>query len=411
MNVNEFYSQFNSSDVELVKSYLQKRYVKKKSSKKFGIVYDILHQCDLNCIGCGTNAVYIGQTRLDDVQPSFQQIRYVLYKVKTYVDSINVPVFVNIGGGEPFLRKDILDILKSASELFGEDGVGVDTNGTLDCSYELINQAMKYSSYVGISVNGLEDYHNWWAGNNRINPFQRSMDTIKKLCDSGDYQREKLEVTSVATNRNLGDIPKLIEMLSDIGVKNYSIHRAMPVGRMSRRKELLPTAKEYFELLVSVIKAADKTGMDVHIHHSIESIHETLMLGLSTYEEDKVGNPDIGSSIGIEPEGRLVFDPWCTSGMWTLLSSGCIYDNNLKFEELLTDKGSVFDISKTYTAPHLRCNGCQMPCSGGSRIVSAANSLLDVTEKDVQLSDLLSAMIAMDPACPFYKEEEDDEEF
>ena len=52
-----------------------------------------------------------------------------------------------------------------------------------------------------------------------------------------------------------------------------------------------------------------------------------------------------------------------------------------------------------------------MPCSGGSRIVSAANSLLDVTEKDVQLSDLLSAMIAMDPACPFYKEEEDDEEF
>ena len=411
MNVNEFYSQFNSSDVELVKSYLQKRYVKKKSSKKFGIVYDILHQCDLNCIGCGTNAVYIGQTRLDDVQPSFQQIRYVLYKVKTYVDSINVPVFVNIGGGEPFFRKDILDILKSASELFGEDGVGVDTNGTLDCSYELINQAMKYSSYVGISVNGLEDYHNWWAGNKRINPFQRSMDTIKKLCDSGDYQREKLEVTSVATNRNLGDIPKLIEMLSDIGVKNYSIHRAMPVGRMSRRKELLPTAKEYFELLVSVIKAADKTGMDVHIHHSIESIHETLMLGLSTYEEDKVGNPDIGSSIGIEPEGRLVFDPWCTSGMWTLLSSGCIYDNNLKFEELLTDKGSVFDISKTYTAPHLRCNGCQMPCSGGSRIVSAANSLLDVTEKDVQLSDLLSAMIAMDPACPFYKEEEDDEEF
>ena len=411
MNVNEFYSQFNSSDVELVKSYLQKRYVKKKSSKKFGIVYDILHQCDLNCIGCGTNAVYIGQTRLDDVQPSFQQIRYVLYKVKTYVDSINVPVFVNIGGGEPFLRKDILDILKNASELFGEDGVGVDTNGTLDCSYELINQAMKYSSYVGISVNGLEDYHNWWAGNKRINPFQRSMDTIKKLCDSGDYQREKLEVTSVATNRNLGDIPKLIEMLSDIGVKNYSIHRAMPVGRMSRRKELLPTAKEYFELLVSVIKAADKTGMDVHIHHSIESIHETLMLGLSTYEEDKVGNPDIGSSIGIEPEGRLVFDPWCTSGMWTLLSSGCIYDNNLKFEELLTDKGSVFDISKTYTAPHLRCNGCQMPCSGGSRIVSAANSLLDVTEKDVQLSDLLSAMIAMDPACPFYKEEEDDEEF
>lgn len=69
MNTNEFYSQFENSDIELVKNYLQKRYIKKNSSKKFGIVYDILHQCDLNCIGCGTNAVYSGSMRLENVQP------------------------------------------------------------------------------------------------------------------------------------------------------------------------------------------------------------------------------------------------------------------------------------------------------------------------------------------------------
>ena len=381
MKINEFYKQFSDSDVKLVKDYLEKRYVRKKSSKKFGIVYDILHQCDLNCIGCGTNATYTGSKRLDEVQPSFQQIQYVFSKIKDYATSIDAPVFINIGGGEPFLRKDIIDILKSASKFFGVNGVGVDTNGTLDSSYELISQAMDYSSYVGISVNGLEEYHNWWAGNRRINPFQRSMSTIRKLCDAGDDMREKLEVTSVATNKNLNDIPQLIEMLADMGVKNYSIHRAMPVGRMGRHKEMLPTAKDYFELLINVIKTANRTGMDVHIHHSIESIHETLLLGLSTYEDDKVGNPDMGSSIGIEPEGRLVFDPWCTSGMWTLLSSGCIYDNAVRFENLLTDEGSVFDISKTYTAPHLRCNGCTMPCSGGSRIVAAAGSLLNITKK------------------------------
>lgn len=412
MNANEFYSQFSNRDIELVKSYLKKRYIKKKNSKKLGIVYDILHQCDLNCIGCGTNAIYSGAMRLENVQPSYEQIKYAFSKIKAYAESKQIPVFLNIGGGEPFLRQDIIEILKSAAEFFGVNGVGVDTNGTLEPSFDLIKEAMDYTSYVGISVNGLEDYHNWWAGNKRINPFKRSMDTIKKICELGDYYREKLEVTSVATNKNLDDIPKLIDMLAELGVKNYSIHRAMPVGRMSRHKELLPTAKQYFELLINIIKAAERTGIDVHIHHSIESIHETLMLGLSTYEEDRVGNPDMGSSIGIEPEGRLVFDPWCTSGMWTLLSSGCIYDNDLKFEELLTDKGSVFDISKTYTAPHLRCNGCQMPCSGGSRIVSASSSLLDISEKDAQLTDLLSAMMATDPACPLYTvEDEDDEEF
>lgn len=412
MDIENFYSQFSKDDVELVKEYLKKRYVKVSSTKKFGIVYDLLHQCDLNCVGCGTNAKYTGPNRLDIEQPSLAQISYVFDKIKQYSDKINAPVFINIGGGEPFLRKDILSILSQASKLFGSEGVGVDTNGTLDQSFDLISEAMKYVSYIGISINGLEEYHNWWAGNRRINAYQRSINTVAKLCKVSEEFRDKLEVTSVATNKNLTDLPQLIDVLSDIGVKNYSIHRAMPVGRMARHGELLPSAKDYFQLLIDIIKCTQKNGMDVHLHHSIESIHETLLLGLNTYEEDKVGNPDMGSSIGIEPEGRLVFDPWCTSGMWTLLSSGCIYDNDLKFEDLLTENGSVFDLSKTYTAPQLRCNGCKKTCSGGSRIVAAASNLLELNEDEAQLTDLLSAMVAVDPACPMFSEEmDDDEEF
>lgn len=411
MLATDFYSQFSSNDIELVKKYLSNRYGKKKSSNTFGVVYDILHQCDIACVGCGTNAIYHGQDRIFPMEPSLEQIEIVFQKIKDYAKYANVPVFVNIGGGEPFLRKDIISILKSASKMFGASGVGVDTNGTLDEAYALICEAMNYCSYVGISVNGLENYHNWWAGNQKINPFRRSMNTIKMLCDSSHDICDKLEVTSVATNRNLGDIPQLIRILADMGVKKYSIHRAMPVGRMSRHSELLPTSKDYFNLLIDVIKVSKETGIDVHIHHSIESIHETLLLGLSTYAEDKVGNPDMGSSVGIEPEGHLVFDPWCTSGMWKLLSSGCIYDENMQFVDLLTDKGSVFDISKTYTAPHLRCHGCKFPCSGGSRIVAAANSLIGVNEEAAQLSSLLSAMMAVDPACPLYSEEDEDDEF
>lgn len=156
---------------------------------------------------------------IENVQPSYEQIQYVFSKIKEYSESKQIPVFINIGGGEPFLRQDIIEILKSAAESFGVNGVGVDTNGTLDSSYNLIKEAMSYASYVGISVNGLEDYHNWWAGNKHINPFKRSVDTIKRLCDLGDYHREKLEVTSVATNKNLDDIPKLIDMLVELGVK------------------------------------------------------------------------------------------------------------------------------------------------------------------------------------------------
>lgn len=407
----EFYGQFAEDDVAMVREYLQGRHVSKHKSMIFGVVYDILHQCDLACVGCGTNALYHGSERIDVEEPSLGQVLRVFDKVKEYADSEGLSVFVNIGGGEPFLRNDIIEVLKGASEHFGVEGVGVDTNGTLDDAASLILEAMDYCSYVGISVNGLEEYHNWWSGTRKISAYQRTMATLEQLCTASDDVKNKLEVTSVATKANLKDIPLLIEKLSGIGISNYSIHRAMPVGRMFYHPELLPTAAEYFGLLIDVIKASKRTGIDVHVHHSIESIHETLLLGLTTYASDKVGDPDIGSSVGIEPEGRLVFDPWCTSGMWRqLCSQGCIYDDELRFENLLSSKGSVFDVTKTYTAPHLRCHGCNQPCSGGSRIVAAASELIGMTERDVNLSDLLGSMSAIDPACPLYLDQNGDED-
>lgn len=406
---SHFYNQFSEEDLALVKEYLSKRYQKKRKTRKLGIVYDILHECDLACIGCGTDAKYHGSQRIDIQEPSLYQMRILFKKIKDYASSISIPVFMNIGGGEPFLRNDIIYVLKAASEHFGVSGVGVDTNGTLDESFSLISQAMEFSSYVGISINGLEEYHNWWAGTNRINPYRRSMETAKKLCNEGETYRDKLEITSVATKKNLKDIPVLMQHLADMGVKNYSIHRAMPVGRMFRHPELFPSAAEYFQLLIDVIKASRRTGLDAHIHHSIEAIHETLLLGMETYVPDKAGDPDIGSSIGIEPEGHVVFDPWCTSGMWKqLCSPGCIYDDNLSLESLLSDKGSVFDLTQTYTGPHLRCNGCKNPCSGGSRIVAAACELIGINEKNTMLTDLLSSMSCIDPACPLFVEDEDE---
>ena len=167
-----FYDQFAIEDVQMVREYLNSRYSSKHKSKKFGVVFDILHQCDLACIGCGTNARYHGSKRLDVEEPTLDQILNVFDKIKEYADSKHLDVFINIGGGEPFLRNDIIDVLKGASERFGVAGVGVDTNGTLDQATELILDAMQYCSYVGISVNGLEQYHNWWAGTKKINAYR-----------------------------------------------------------------------------------------------------------------------------------------------------------------------------------------------------------------------------------------------
>jgi MoaA/NifB/PqqE/SkfB family radical SAM enzyme len=390
--------------MEMLKAHLKSRFEFRKSKREFGVVFDILHQCDLNCRGCGTNASFTYEKAVDVSTPSLAEINKVFSKIQAYADAKGVPVFINIGGGEPFLRRDILDILKSASEHFGVSGVGVDTNGTLDNSFELIPKSLEFVSYVGISINGLEEYHNWWAGNDTINAFQRSLTVVQHLCETPNNV-EKVEVTSVASKRNIAELPDLMDLLQSVGARNYSIHRAMPIGRMARHPELIPDAKDYLNLLLAIIERSKSNGLAVHLHHSIESIHATLLLGLNTYVPDKIGNPDAGSSLGIEPEGHLVFDPWCTTGIWKSLSGGNIYRDSMSFESAIEGSGSgtVFDLAKTYTAPHLRCNGCRYACSGGSRIAAAAKVLNDIDEAEITDLHILDAMTQVDPACPLYE--------
>lgn len=125
----------------------------------------------------------------------------------------------------------------------------------------------------------------------------------------------KIEVTTVATTKNIDTIPTLMEELSAMGVRNYSVHRAIPVGRMEKLKtNLIPSWKQYLILLLNMMEKAKGIDMNAHLHHSIEGIHGALMCGIDTMVEKKMIDKNHRSSIGIEPDGELTIDPWCTVG-------------------------------------------------------------------------------------------------
>lgn len=157
------YDFLSDDQISILERHLQSRFANNYRNEKFNVVFDLLHQCDINCVGCGTNAICIkGIQKIENPELTFEDIEKILLKIRCYADKTNKEVFINFGGGEPFLRNDIIQILKRAYELFGANGVGIDTNASLIDSYELISQATPYVSYIGVSINGLHDYHNWW---------------------------------------------------------------------------------------------------------------------------------------------------------------------------------------------------------------------------------------------------------
>lgn len=210
-----------------------------------------------------------------------------------------------------------------------------------------------------------------------------------------------LEITTVITRKNINDIEPLVDLLYDIGVRRYSIHRAIPVGRMYENYELVPTTWDYIQILINVAKLYFKyDDLDIHMHHTIESIWITLLLGESTYV-DKIGNPDIMSSLGITPYGDIVFDPWCMVKPWSKLKVGNILTADL--DKLLFSTDSLLQLAKAYTAKNVRCFGCPLPCSGGSRVTASASYLKMLNKKDATLNELLYSFVHIDPACPLSK--------
>jgi len=397
---SSLYYFLSSDQISVLDNYLRERLSKQKKKNKFSVVFDLLHQCDINCIGCGTDAICVNNIEhIINPELSFENVVLILRKIKEYAQITQSEVFVNFGGGEPFLRSDIISILQEAANLFGIEGVGIDTNASLLDSYDLLVKASKYVSYIGISINGLQEYHNWWANCLGMDAYTRAMGVVKKLCEDCNIA-DKIEVTSVATTKNIEILPELMEILAGAGVKKYSIHRAISVGRMSKLNSgIIPSWKQYVELLVKMITKAKELEIDAHLNHSIESIHGTLLCGINTYDMDKMLDKNNRSSIGIEPNGDLIIDPWCTSGYWKKLSLGNVLSPDITIDELISKNSNILEqIRKSYDAKY-RCGGCKEKCSGGSRIVSASKAL-NGRKESVELEDILEAFRAVDPACP-----------
>ncbi|QJC53597.1 radical SAM protein [Paenibacillus albicereus] len=397
---------------ELLRNHLLKRFEAREAKTGLSIVYDLTYMCNQACPGCCVSAIAYKKGKditMEQHGSSHEGVMQILGKIKEYVDTRpGMDFFIDFGGGELTLRPDWKQILRAASEMFGPDSVGMNTNGTR-VRVEDMKEISPYVSYIGISIDGMEQYHNKWRRTvEGGNSFEKSMALIRDMLQDEELER-KLDITTVPTKNNLDEIPALMRYLHEQGIQNYSVHRAMQVGRFWSKDDLLPSKEDYFRLLTRIVETNEELGMNVHLHHSIESIYTALLLERNTYYEGNLGNPDRKASLGIDPIGRIFFDPWCTVEPWDKLAKSSLLDENMTFESILREHGGIQDLVDGYCRKEIRCKGCSVGCSGGNRIAAAANHIRSVYQlkgKEVTKEQLLAAMDSVDPACPLYIDSE-----
>ncbi|HEX59053.1 MAG TPA: radical SAM protein, partial [Methanomicrobia archaeon] len=137
----------------------------------------------------------------------------------------DVPILA-FSGGEPLMRKDFFDIASYAADKGMY--VGVATNGTLiseDVAARMHDAGVKF---VQISLDGASaETHDAFRGVSGA--FEKTLEGIKNVVAAGDDIF--VDVSTTITRFNIEEVPKIIELCDELGVRWFMGFNFVPSGR------------------------------------------------------------------------------------------------------------------------------------------------------------------------------------
>jgi len=149
-----------------------------------------------------------------------------------------------IGGGEPFLRDDVMDFVTVFKEEVPSASIGITSNGTL-INKDWLSRLKGLVDTVQISVDGSTP-----AVHDKIRNCKGSFAMAEeaiRLCRKYDF---KVSVRTTLMSLNLQDVPAIIDLLPKWGVRLFGIRRILPQGKaLTAWDELSPSPEEYINEL------------------------------------------------------------------------------------------------------------------------------------------------------------------
>ena len=182
--------------------------------KKPVVVWNVTRACNLKCIHCYARAA--------DQKYKEELTHDQALKLIDELADFGVPVIL-FSGGEPFMRTDLVDLARHTVQN-GMRAV-ISTNGTLinrDKACELREIGL---SYVGVSLDGMEEVHDHFRG--KKGAFREAMDGIKN-CKEADL---KVGLRFTMNRLNVDEIPKIFDLIEEYDIPRACFYHLVYAGR------------------------------------------------------------------------------------------------------------------------------------------------------------------------------------
>ena len=170
------------------------------------LTFFITSRCNLRCSHC----FYWQKLNASEDEIEIDEIKKI-------ASSFKHPVSLALTGGEPFIRKDVKEIIEAFCQGCGTKEVGIATNGSLtEVTLKTINSVLDAgclsSLSVQVSLDGLEGTHDAIRGVK--GSFQKAMATITELKKIGaDYPGFQLKTALAVQKSNLQELKEYVEYL------------------------------------------------------------------------------------------------------------------------------------------------------------------------------------------------------
>ncbi|MEW6455149.1 MAG: 12,18-didecarboxysiroheme deacetylase [Acidobacteriota bacterium] len=344
--------------------------------KKPVVVWNMTRTCNLKCVHCysqSTNKIYEDELTTHEAKKLIEDLA-----------SYGVPVLL-FSGGEPLIRKDFFELAIHAKNL-GIRTV-VSTNGTL-ITKDVARSLKKIGlSYVGISLDGIEETNDNFRGVKGA--FKRAIGGIRNCQEQG----LKVGLRFTINKRNVKDIPEIFNLIVEENIQRICFYHLVYSGRGS---ELIDEDLSHGETRATVDLIIDKTkemyerGFPKEVL-TVDNHADGVYLYLRMKKEKNPRSNDVlkllqmngGNSTGIgigciSWDGNVHPDQF-----WRHYSFGNVREK--KFSQIWEDLSDPLIAKLKYRKPYLKgkCLRCRWIniCNGNFRVRAEAKTG-DVWEKD-----------------------------
>lgn len=195
--------------------------------------WDVNDDCNLNCKHCR-----VLEKNKKEPQLTLKEAKELLAQL--YYCGITK---LNLSGGEPFIRKDIFEILDYTQKF---EDIVITTNCTL-LDEEKCQKLAKYTNVrLSISLDGMEQIHDEFRG--KKGTFKKVLDTLPML----NKNNIKYSIRYTLSRDTIKDAKDVLKLAAENGAQDFNTRRVILTGNAS--EELLISNEEYKNIIKELIQ-------------------------------------------------------------------------------------------------------------------------------------------------------------